>query len=72
LNARRNAGFVATDSERALIIRAPLFGSFAHDGTSPQRTIRSVRSVRSGSGVPSASRGCRSTTVMICLVGATL
>ena len=71
-SARRNAGLLAADSDRALIIRAPPDGSFDHDGTSPQRTIRSVRSTCSGSGVPSSSRGCRSTTATTCLVGATL
>ena len=72
LSARRNAGFCAAVSTRALIIRAPPDGSLDHEGTSPQRSIRSDRSTRSGSGVPSSSRGCRSTTATTCLVGATL
>ena len=40
----RNAGFTATVSARALIIRAPPLVSLAHGGTRPQRTSRSSRS----------------------------
>ena len=71
-SALRNAGFSAADSDRALIIRAPPFGSFAQYGTRPHFTTRRLRSTLSGSGVPSASRGCRSTTATMFFVGATL
>ena len=43
MNARRYAGLLATVSALALIIRLPIPGSFAQDGTSPQRTARSCR-----------------------------
>ena len=43
-NARRNAGFSATVSIRALIIRLPIEGSLAQNGTSPHFTTRSWRS----------------------------
>ncbi len=36
LNAGLNAPLLARVSERALIMRLPTFGSFAHSGTSPQ------------------------------------
>jgi len=61
-NARRKAGFSATVSIRALIIRLPIEGSLAQDGTSPQRSTRSWRSAGSGGSSPSGRRGGRSTT----------
>src|ERR1017187_1574839 len=36
-SAARNAGFSDNVSTRALIIRLPILGSFAHDGISPHR-----------------------------------
>jgi len=42
-NDRLNAGLSARPSARALIIRSPIDGSFAHDGTSPHRTRDSTR-----------------------------
>jgi hypothetical protein len=36
-NATRNAGLSASVSARALIMRVPTLGSFAQEGTSPQR-----------------------------------
>ena len=62
------AGFSATVSIRALIIRLPIEGSFAHDGTRPQVRTRSWRS--GGSGL--SFEGGRSTTAYTSLVGATL
>src|ERR1700681_1031137 len=41
--ASRNAGFVAADSDFALIIRAAAFESLAHDGMSPQRISDNCR-----------------------------
>ncbi len=41
--AVRKAGFSVSDSTRALSSRLPTETSFAHDGTSPQRTARSSR-----------------------------
>jgi hypothetical protein len=70
-NARLYAGFSATVSIRALIIRLPIDGSFAQDGTSPQRSTRSCRSV-SPLGSPPPLLGGRSTTAYTSLVGATL
>ncbi len=49
-NARRCAGFSCTVSTRALIIRAPIFLSFAQDGTRPQRSGRRLHS-RGGIGL---------------------
>ncbi len=43
LNAERNAPLVATFSARALIMRLPMEGSFAHEGTRPQRIDPSRR-----------------------------
>jgi len=43
-SAVRNDGLSASVSERALIIRLPIAGSFAQRGTSPQRTSTSSRS----------------------------
>ena len=43
VNARRYAGLLATVSALALIIRLPMAGSLAQDGTRPQRTVRSCR-----------------------------
>ena len=51
-NARRYAGLLATVSALALIIRLPMAGSLAQDGTRPQRTVRSCRT---GSRSPAAS-----------------
>ena len=65
------AGFSATVSIRALIIRLPIDGSFAHDGTSPQVSTRSWRSRRLGVGVVTRD-GDRSITAYTGLVGATL
>src|SRR4249919_891052 len=70
-NARLYAGFSATVSIRALIIRLPIFGSLAHDGTSPQVSTRSWRSGGSGSG-SLLPEGDRSITAYTGLVGATL
>ena len=39
----RNAGLMAADSDRALIIPAELDASFAHDGMRPQRTSERSR-----------------------------
>jgi hypothetical protein len=41
LNEDRNAGAVATVSARALIMLLPIFGSFAQNGTKPQRICAS-------------------------------
>ena len=60
-NACRYAGFSASVSTRALIMRLPTLGSFAQKGTSPQVTTRSWRG-------PSG----RSSTAYTGLVGATL
>ena len=65
------AGFSATVSIRALIIRLPMAGSFAHDGIRPQLSTRSWRSGGSGSG-SSREDGDRSITAYTGLVGATL
>ena len=43
LKARRKAGFSATVSSRALIIREPIDASFAQEGTSPQTSGASRR-----------------------------
>src|SRR4249919_80700 len=69
--ARLYAGFSATVSIRALIIRLPIAGSLAQEGTSPHVSTRNCRSGGSGS---SASRGDgdRSITAYTALVGATL
>ena len=61
-SADRNAGFVATDSARALIIPEPILGSSAHEGTSPHLTSASSR--------PLPSRAAR--TVGTICVGAML
>ena len=72
-SARRNAGFS----------RGRLRPGVDHPGAAlrvlrprrhqpPAHHAAGVRSTVSGSGVPSSSRGCRSTTATICLVGATL
>src|SRR3954454_14229036 len=66
--ARLYAGFSATVSIRALIIRLPIEGSLAHDGTSPQVTTLSWR----WGGAPLSLEGGRSTTAYTSLVGATL
>ncbi|OKJ74316.1 hypothetical protein AMK32_35495 [Streptomyces sp. CB01883] len=66
-NARRKAGFSCTVSTRALIIRAPVFASFAQVGTSPQRSGRSFREAAAG---PSPG-GMRSRTAETSSVGAT-
>lgn len=67
--ARLNAGLVVTVSARALIMRDPIDGSFAHDGTRPHRARRRLRS--SAPWDPSASRSGRSTTMRTPSVGAT-
>lgn len=52
--SRRNAGYVATVSARVLIIRLPIAGSLAHEGTRPQ-TIRRSSRVPSRSKMPGVS-----------------
>lgn len=54
--AARKAGFSCTVSTRALIMRAPIFGSFAHEGTSPHRRARNWRPARSAPGPAGRSR----------------
>ncbi len=70
--ARRYAGFSATVSIRALIIRLPILGSFAHDGTRPHVTTLSCRWGSAGSSAGASCEGGRSTTAYTFLVGATL
>src|SRR6188768_1935674 len=71
--ARLYAGFSATVSIRALIIRLPIDGSLAHEGTMPQVSTRSWRSGGSGLSLdPAGFLGGRSTTAYTSLVGATL
>ena len=65
--AALNDALAVRVSERALIILDPIVGSFAHDGTSPQRTRRIWRTgAASGS-----SRGGRSSTTRMPCMGAT-
>src|SRR3954471_8440946 len=70
-NARLYAGFSATVSIRALIIRLPLEGYFAPAGTRRHVGPRSCRVGGSGS-VSSRLDGDRSITAYTALVGATL
>ena len=53
LKAERKAGFSATVSARALIMRAPMLGSLAQAGISPQRNKHNWR--------VSLPPGCRTT-----------
>src|SRR5699024_5053779 len=61
----RNEGakerFVARESSRALNIRAPMLGSFAHGGTRPQRakcsSRRAVAAVAAGAAGAAAAAG---------------
>ena len=63
-NDRWYADFVATVSARALIMRSPIEGSFAQDGTSPHRRRERTRVVESCS--------ARSRTTRMSVRGATL
>ena len=66
--ARAKAGLSATDSTRALIIRAPPVGSLDQLGTRPQVSSRSCRC----GGASRSSRGARASTTGARLVGAML
>ena len=63
MTAFRKAGFSNTLSLRALIILAPMPGSFAHEGTRPQRATCSCRTA--------SSSISRSSTIGTSSVGAT-
>src|SRR5882757_5237374 len=65
--AALNAGFSVTASLLALISRLPILLSLAHDGTNPQRALRSVRWAASSP----LSRGTRSKITRAIWVGAT-
>src|SRR5699024_10096220 len=67
--AALNAGFSVIVSERALIIREPILGSFAQDGTHPHLTVLLTCRTGSASG---CSRGARSSTTFTRWVGAML
>ena len=66
------AGFSATVSIRALIIRLPIEGSLAHDGTRPQRQHAQLALRRLAASSASRGDGERSMTAYTGLVGATL
>ncbi len=67
--AALNAGFWVIVPERALIIRDPIFGSRAHEGTKPHLTWEFSTLTGSESG---SSRGALSRTTFTVWVGATL